>query len=302
MQLNQLKLIIANEYTTEVRSKSFWITTILLPLVFIGFGVFIALLADGSDSMMAFSKATQATDAEDLSGMQVMGMMLGMFLTLFLMMYGAQIFNKVKVEKSNRIVEILATCVDGQTMMLAKVIAVGLVGLTQLLIWALLMGLFIGGIFVVFQPDIPFSALLDKRVLLGLLWSVLFFIGGYVFYGSMYAACGAMSDRDNENQSYMTILTFVLLASFYLSQFAVDNGNNSFVTILCYIPFTSPSVATVNAITGVSPLWMSLLELIALYAFSWLTLALSGKLYKSSLLLKGRKISPADIITFIKAK
>ena len=167
-------------------------------------------------------------------------MMLGMLLTLFIMMYGAQIFNKVKTEKCNRIVEILATCVEGRTMLMAKIISVGLIGLTQLMLWFLLTGVIAAGILIVFMPDISFGFLTNPIFWRALVWSILFFIGGYIFYGSMFAAVGAMTDKNNENQEYMSILTFLLLGAFYIGEYAVDNGEGVFATVCMFLPFTSP--------------------------------------------------------------
>lgn len=302
MQVKELKLIIRTEYLNSVKAKSFWITTLVMPVVFAMFTVVVSFLMEDSDALRSFGESTQAVDASDLSARQVFGMLVGMFLTLFLMTFGAQIFNKVKMEKSNRIIEILATSVEGRTMMLGKIVSVGLVGVTMLLIWGVLISIILGGIILVFVPDLPLDIFANPRLWLGLFWSLAFFIGGYVFFGSMYAACGAMSDKNNENQEYMTILTFVLLASFYLGQYAVDNIGKGMVDWLCYIPFTSPTVGAVSAVVGQLPLWQSLAQLAVLYFFAWIALIISGKIYRSSMLLMGKKFSPKDIVTFLKSK
>lgn len=299
--MSQLSLIIKNEYLTDIRAKSFWIATFVFPLVMIAFGVFIGFLAGDSDSLTKTANFA-APDPGEMTPAKAMGMMLGMLLTLFIMMYGAQIFNKVKTEKCNRIVEILATCVDGRTMLMAKIISVGLIGITQLLLWFLLTGIIVAGIVIVFVPEISFRFFANAMFWRALVWSVLFFIGGYIFYGSMFAAVGAMTDKNNENQEYMTILTFLLLGAFYIGEYAVDNGEGVFAIVCMFLPFTSPTVGTVNAVGGVTPLWMSILSLAVLYGSALLSIAFAGKIYTSSLLLKGKKFSPKDIVTFLKSK
>lgn len=299
--MRKLKLIIAQEYRTDITGKSFWITTLVLPLLFIGFSVFIGVMSSESESMMQFNKST-SVDTSHWGGVQVLGLMCGVFLTLFLTMYGSQIFNKVKVEKCNRIAEVLATCVDGRTMMLAKIISVGLIGLTQFLIWALFTLLLLFGIVTLTGVEIPYHYLADSRVVLAIIWTVAFFIGGYVFFGSLFAAVGAMTDKNNENQEYMAVLTVALLISFYVAQYAVDNGTSLLARICTYVPFTSPTVGAVNAITGTSPWWMSLLTLALLYLFAIFAVSMAGKIYKSSLLLKGTRFSLRDIAIILKAK
>lgn len=299
--MSQLGLIIKNEYLTDIKSKSFWIGTILVPMLFIAFSVFIGVMMEDSDTMQKMANPT-APDADDLSGTQVLGMLTGIFLAMFLMIYGAQIYNKVRKEKCNRIMEVLATCVTGRTMMLGKIISVGLIGFTQLIIWIglILLGLF--AIVTVFDPDIPWNELNDPRVYNALIWSILFFIGGYVFYGAIYAACGAMTDKDNENQGYMTLITFLLLASFYIGEFAVTHSSNGFVIFCTYFPFTAPTIATVNAVAGNVAVWQSLLSLLILYGFAALSVSFAGKIYTSSLLMKGKKFTPKDLLLFMKMK
>lgn len=297
----QLFLIVKNEYLTDIRTKGFWITTLLVPILMGAFSIFMGFLAKDSDAMQAISNPT-GSNMDDYSMEQVIAMLVGMFLTLFIMMYGAQIFNKIKTEKTNRIVEILSTCVQGKIMMMAKIISVALIGLTQVLIWALMLTFIISGIFMILMPGIDFSFLKSGLFWTTALLSILFFVGGYLLYGSLYAAVGAMTDRNNENQEYMTILTFILLASFYVGQFAVDNSTSA-LTIWCeYIPFTSPTVGAINAISGATSWWQTLLSLCVLYVSAYFGVVLGGKIYRSSLLLTGKKFSPKDIVTFLRSK
>lgn len=299
--MSQLGLIIKNEYLTDIKSKSFWIGTILVPIIFIAFSIFIGFLMADSESTKKLANPA-APDPTDMSGIQVMGMLCGIFLALFLMVYGSQIFAKVKKEKVNRIMEVLATCVTGRTMMLGKIISVGLLGFTQLLIWGALIALGVAGVVTVIHPDIDFGVFLRPEVHLGLMWTILFFIGGYIFYGSIYAACGALTDKDNENQAYMTVITMMLLMSFYIGEYAVTHASNFFVVFCSFFPFTSPTIASVNAVAGEVPIWQSMLALVVLYGFAFLSLSLSGKIYTSSLLLKGKKFTPKDILLFLKMK
>lgn len=300
--MSKLGLIIKNEYLTDIRSKSFWISTIVAPIALCAFGIFGGIMAAESDSFGSVMEAMPTTpDSDTMTPAKVAGMLLGLFLTLFLMMYGSGIYNKVRTEKCNRIVEILATCVDGKTMMLAKIISAGLTGLTQMALWGAIIFVILGGLMIVFTPDISLGFLSHGWIWMALLWTLLFFIGGYIFFGSLYAACGAMTDKDNENQMYMTILTMFLLGSFYIGQYAVDHGDNVFSVVCSFIPFTSPTIGCVNAVTGVAPIWQTILSLVVLYVFAIFGLIIAGKIYSCSLLLKGKNFTPKDIITFIKA-
>lgn len=298
-----LKLIVLQEYKNDVTAKSFWLSTILTPIILIAFGTIVGFLASESDAMQSFSSGVSGIDDDsDLSGSQVVAMMAGIFLTLFVMTYGAMIFNKVKVEKCNRIIEVLATCVTGRTMMLAKIISVGMTGLTQLGIWALLLlgGAF--GLMFVFNVNIPLEIIFSWRALAALGWSVAYFIGGYVFYGSLFAAVGATTDRNNENQEYVSMLTFVLIASFYVGIYAVDHFGSPLAIFCSLLPFTSSTCGAVGAISGQASLWFSFLSVGILWASGWIMVSLAGKIYTSSLFLMGTKLKPKDIIAFLRTK
>lgn len=300
--MSQLSLIIKTEFLNDVRSKGFWIGTIVVPLIMVLFGVVMGFFMKDADTFNSMAQSIPVTPSEeDMTAAKAVGMLVGMFLTFFLMIYGSMIFNKVRTEKCNRIMEILSTCVDGRTMMLAKIISVGLLGIVQLLAWGAIFIVIAAGFLMVFQAVIPWHYLLHPLVWLSAIYMILYFIGGYVLYGSLYAACGAITDKDNENQAYMTVITLLLLGAFYIGQFAVDHGTSAFAVACNYIPFTSPTVGTINAISGASPVWQTILSLVVLYASAALCVIFAGKLYRSSLLLKGKQFSPRDIITFIRS-
>ena len=300
--MSQLGLIVSNEFKTDISSKSFWISTFLVPIILGLFGAFAGVMMADSSFLSATESLPTTPDANEMTPLKALGMMLGIFPVLFLMIYGSMIFNKVKTEKCNRIVEILATCVDGRTMMLGKIISVGLIGLLQLTLWFLIGACVVGISLLMVGVSFPWEVLGRFDYWMALIWALVYFIGGYVFYGALFAAVGAMTDKNNENQSYVAVLTFTLLASFYIGEYAVDNSSGAFITVCSFVPFTSSTVLTVISAAKEAPLWLSLTGLGVLYVFAFLTLATAGKIYTSSLLLKGKKFTPRDILVFLKSK
>lgn len=300
--MEQLKIIVSTEYLTDIRSKSFWISTFLVPFIIFLFGGVLGVLMAESDTFMnTMNKMPTQPDAEEMTAAKGVGMLAGIFLTFFLMIYGAMIFNKVKTEKCNRIMEIICTSVSGRTLMLGKILSVGLVGLTQLLIWALMIFAAVTFFIIIFGANVPWEYLSNGKTYLAITWTFLYFIGGYVLFGSLYASCGAITDKDNENQAYMTVITFILLGAFYLGEFAVDNGDSTLAVVCSYIPFTSPTVGTVGAVSGSLPIWQIATSLAVLYASAFFCVMIAGKLYRSSMLLKGKQFSPKDIVTFLRS-
>lgn len=294
--------MVSMEYRMDIKSKSFWVSTFLVPILIVAFGAFIGYMTEESDAMKSVSQSTSPDISDDLTGMQAFGLMTGIFLTMFVIMYGSMIFNKVKSEKCNRIVEVLVSCVSGRSVMLSKVISVALVGLTQMFVWAaLVVGIF--AVLMMFMPaGIDLSMLLQPEVLVGFVEALLYFIGGFVFYGALFAAAGALTDRNNENNGYLSVLMLLLMASFYIGMYATDAEGSALATVCFYLPFTSCTVGAVQSIGGLAAWWETLLSLLVLYGSSYFALVVAGKIYTSAVLLKGKKFTPADILTFLRAK
>lgn len=305
--MNKLKLIIANEYKTAVGRKSFWIMTIVVPLAMVAFAMIMGFLMAESDSttsvMDALNDKTGLTPDEDnMSPAKAAALMVGMLLTFAMLVCGSQIMQMVRQEKTNRIMEFLATCVTGRTMLTAKIISVALITLSQVALWTALGILVFAGVMLVFDISFPWQMLLHPLLWKSAIWMLLYFIGGYMMFSSLFAACGALTDSNNENQQYLSILMLFVLASMYIGMFAVDHPTSMLATVCGYFPLTSPTVGAVNAITGEVPVWSSVISLILLYACSYFSIVIGGKIYASSMLLKGASLTPKAIMAFMKAK
>lgn len=305
--MDKLKLIILNEYKTAVCRKAFWIMTLLFPLLLVGFGIVMGLLVSESDTSTSFiesidSKTGIQPDEETMTAAKAIAMIMGLVLTMAMITCGAQIMQMVRQEKTNRIMEFLATCVTGRTMLTAKIISVALITLTQIGLWGVFtIGCVIGAGFI-FNFSVPWSILLMPLVWESLIWGILYFVGGYMMFASLFAACGALTDSNNENQQYQTILMLGVLASMYIGMYAVDHPTSVLAQICAFFPLTSPTVGAVNAITGEVPVWLSIISLIVLYGCAYGAIIIGGKIYSSSMLLKGSNLTPKAIMAFIKSK
>lgn len=305
--MKKLKLIVINEYKTAVGRKSFWIMTFIFPLLMAAFGVVMGFLMSDSSSTMSIMDSINETtgitpEEETMTAAKGLAMLVGVFLTMAMMICGSQIMQMVRQEKTNRIMEFLATCVTGRTMLTAKIISVALITFTQVLLWVACFVIFGIGFVIVLDIDIPWSYLLHPLVWQTALWSVLYFAGGFMMFSALFAACGALTDSNNENQQYLSILMMCVLASMYIGMYAVDHPTSVLAQVCAYFPLTSPTVGAVNAITGEVPLWSSILSLIVLYACAYGAIIIGGKIYASSMLLKGSSLTPKAIMAFIKSK
>ncbi len=305
--MNKLKLIIINEYKTAVTKKSFWILTFVFPLAMLAFGVVMGVLMSDSSSYTSLvnsvNESTGLTPEEDdMTAAKAIAMMVGLILTFAMMICGSQVMQMVRQEKTNRIMEFLATCVPGRTMLAAKIISVALICLTQVVLWGVCILMIGFGFIIVLDIHVPWHYLLHPLVWKTVIWALLYFVGGYLMFCSLFAACGALTDSNNENQQYLSILMMCVLLSMYIGMYAVDHPTSVLAQVCAFFPLTSPTVGAVNAITGEVPLWSSILSLIVLYACAYGAIVIGGKIYASSMLLKGSSLTPKAIMAFIKAK
>lgn len=161
------------------------------------------------------------------------GMVLTFLIYFFVMSYGATVMQSVIEEKVNRIVELMVSSIKPYQLLMGKIVGVGLVGLFQMLIWGVLLGLILFGAGVV--SDIPMSdggiagaaVLSDVVASLPLLeicvLFVLYFVGGYLLYASILAACGASVNDMQESQQFMMPVILLMMFAFYAGFYSVMN-------------------------------------------------------------------------------
>ncbi|MDR2914128.1 MAG: ABC transporter permease [Tannerella sp.] len=251
---------------------------------------------------------------------------IGMFFTLiiymFIMMYGAVVMQGVMEEKTNRIVEVMVSSVRPFDLMMGKIIGIGLVGLTQVFVWCVLTGVLVsvGGIFwgmssgqdtaamqMGLQPgmsDIPeVTSLLSKLHSFNfveiIIYFVLFFIGGYISYASLFAAIGSAVDNPEDSQQFMTPMMIFLMFAVYAGIYSVQNPDGPLAFWCSLIPFTSPVVMMVRVPHEI-PFWQILVSLVLLFASAIFFVWLSAKIYRVGILMYGKKPSIKEIVRWVK--
>lgn len=246
---------------------------------------------------------------------------------LFIFLYGVQIMRGVIEEKSNRIVEVIISSVKPFELMMGKIIGIALVGLTQFIIWVSLMaitGSGASGLLMQRQMNalrsgpaateqvqqtansgemaeiIQAVADLNYPYLVGLF--VFYFIGGYLFYGALFAAIGSAVDNETDTQQFMLPVTMPLIFALVIAQSAViTNPNGVLAFWLSVIPFTSPVVMMVRLPFDV-PDWQVALSMVSLVAGFILTTYIAGRVYRIGILMYGKKPSYKLIVKWLFSK
>ncbi|MES2691804.1 MAG: ABC transporter permease [Bacteroidota bacterium] len=238
----------------------------------------------------------------------VLGYAGAIIIYMFIFIYGVQIMRGVIEEKSNRIVEVIISSIKPFELMFGKIAGIALVGLTQFTIWVVLVTVLGGGIsgLVMQQMDTVAQSgqaaqSSDVGEIMGALSGfnftyligmfVFYFLGGYLFYGALFAAIGSAVDNETDTQQFMLPVTMPLIFALVLAQSAIAaNPNGTLAFWLSVIPLTSPVVMMVRLPFDV-PLWQTLLSMASLVAGFIFTTWLAGRIYRVGILMYGKKPS-----------
>lgn len=259
----------------------------------------------------------------------ITGVIFTMLIYMFIMIYGAMVMQGVMEEKTNRIIEIMISSVKPFDLMMGKIIGIGFVGLTQVFLWAIMTLILItGGSFLVgggidnemlqsgmalnANPNIAMMSTQQPsnewiEVLgtinfaeIGILF-VVYFIGGYLLYSSLFAAIGSAVDSQEDTQQFMLPVTLLLVFALYAGIYSMENPDGPLAFWCSMIPFTSPIVMMVRMPFEV-PLWQIVLSVGLLYicsiGFTWL----SAKIYRVGILMYGKKPSIKEMIKWLRYK
>lgn len=255
----------------------------------------------------------------------IIGLILAMLTYMFVIIYGAMIMNSVVEEKTNRIVEVIISTCKPMELMMGKIIGVALVGLTQIALWSVLIGV-IGAIFGIStmaatgMPAVGDTAALQAAMeaqqgdgefvkIMQMVMSVnygqiltcfvLYFIGGYLLYASLFAAFGSAVDQASDASQYTGPIMMIMIFALYAGMFSMENPDGPLAVWCSMIPFTSPVVMMIRLPYELP--WYQLVGSIAiLYATALGIIWLASRIYRTGILMYGRKFTIKEILRWIK--
>jgi ABC-2 type transport system permease protein len=218
----------------------------------------------------------------------IVGLVVAFLLYMSIITYGMMVAQGVVEEKSSRVVEILLASVRPWQLLLGKVIGLGLVGLTQLVILAAV-GLGAAAVTGVFT----LSGFATSAVLWGLLWYLL----GFLLYATVYGALGSLVSRQEDTQSVVGPLNIVLVVGFIAGfNLLAQNPAGSATKIVSLIPLLSPILMPARIATGAAAGWEIGLSLALTVALIALLTWLGGKIYGNSVLRIGSRIKLSEAL------
>ncbi len=270
---------------------------------------------------LAFTETGEVVE-QDKTGSSVvatvLGTIMGFVIYIVLFIYGSMVMRSVMEEKINRIVEVIISSVRPFQLMLGKIIGVSGVGLTQFLIWIVLLQIFmfIAGLFLpldalggsqpaVMGEEMPQTDLDEVMQVLqaaGQLnwWLIvplflIYFLGGYLIYASLFAAVGsAVGDDLGESQSLTLPITIPVILAIYIMMAVIENPESSLATWSSLVPLFSPIVMPAR-LPFDPPLWEIIASLVILMASAVFFIWLSGRIYRVGILMYGKKVGFKEI-------
>ncbi len=214
-----------------------------------------------------------------------------------LMGYGQLIMRGVIEEKNNRIVEVLISSTNTQSLFYGKIIGIGLAGLTQVGIWMVMGWLLMG----------KFSLGIDKSILnfltleLGI-YFIIFFIIGYFMYSILFSIVGASVNTDQEAQQYAAPITYLLIIPFMIGIMVTQNPNTPLVVGTSLFPLFTPTLMFMRISVATPAFSQILLSITLSVGFTILLAWLGAKIFRIGILMYGKKPSVKEIIKWIKYK
>ena len=286
-------------------------------------GIDSATLSSIDPRISIAAKEISADGVKDSSTGATMGiaMFLSVLIYLTLFIYGSQVMRGIIEEKQNRIVEVIISSVKPFQLMMGKIIGIGLVGLTQFILWIILSGALmtlaanmfmdtdsinesmgaasqyqegVGGEIMGALDTINFGSIA--------IWFLVYFLGGYLLYSALFAAVGSAVDNETETQQFMFPITMPLLLAYMLSfGVLINDPQGPLAFWLSMIPLTSPVAMLVRIPYGV-PEWQLVLSVVLLIAGFVLTTWFAARIYRVGILMYGKKASYKELVKCFRYK
>ncbi|GGN99555.1 ABC transporter permease [Saccharibacillus kuerlensis] len=224
-------------------------------------------------------------------------------MTLFFfsaMLTGNMIASEVTSEKSSRVMEILITSVSPLTQMFGKVIGVFLIGLMQIGVLGVTIAI---NLMLPYNRDVMAGFDLDFSQLPVdvLIYGLIFYVLGYFLYALLFAAVGSIVSRTEDLGQAVMPLSMLSLAAFYIGIFSLNNADSLLMKISSFVPFTSPTTMIARIGLGEIAFWeiavSLILLLLSIFFFGWL----SAKIYRTGVLMYGKRPSLKELRKAMKA-
>ncbi|MCX7880571.1 MAG: ABC transporter permease [Ignavibacteria bacterium] len=269
------------------------------------------------DIKVETKKVTKEGVQKDYAGFAAAyGYLAGFFIYMLLIGYGAMVMRGVIEEKANRIVEIIASSSKPFDIMFGKILGIGSVALTQIVVWLFLLAIVSIALPSIIPIFISPSTLAGPEITKDLenfplfeippiqpepiIAMIIYFLLGYFLYSTLFAGLGAAVDQEQDAQTLSTIVYLPLIIPLMFVWTVMANPNGDLSVILSLIPFFSPILMVVRIAATSVPFWQVLLSLILLILTVWASIWVSAKIYRVGILIYGKKPTFSEIFRWLR--
>lgn len=309
----QVSLSVSNEIKSQIEKK-------IEQEKLIKLGIDISLLENAKTNVIISNQIISKDGTEQKSKTELsmaIGFISGLLIYIFIFMYGTMVMRSIIEEKTNRIVEVIISSVKPFKLMMGKIIGVSLIGLTQFILWICLTSLlfFVSQAYFVSITEVESTQEIEMQsmILEGLMYLnninlveillafLFYFLGGYLMYGSLFAAVGSAVDAEADSQQFILPVTVPLILSFILIQPIMENPDSSLAFWMSIFPLTSPIIMMVRIPFGVSD-WELLVSILVLVGSFILSTKIAAKIYRTGILMYGKKINYKELWKWLRYK
>ncbi len=247
--------------------------------------------------LMKVSKTGESVERGQTLGISVA---LVMLLYVALLMYGIMTMRSVLEEKTTRTMESLISTVRPFPLLMGKIIGVAAVAFTQFAIWMATMGLLFtyGAFMSAMTPGSPLSGMHIPVSLL--IYALIFFVGGYFLYSSLYAAIGAACSNEQDAQQLQWPATLPLVFSVVIFGTVLTDPASRASVVLSEIPFFSPILMTLRISVQAPPFWQIALSVALLYLSAVAVVYLSARVYRVGVLMYGKRPNLPELLRWLR--
>lgn len=266
-----------------------------------------------SQSRLQLKAKNIVDEKSDSNTAEGIGYVAGLLMYFILLVYGSQVMMGVMEEKTNRIAEVIVSSVRPFQMMLGKIIGIGAVALTQFLLWIVFIlvaynvaneaGTQMGAAEMVGNMQRLFTQV-NVPLILGCFG--FYFLAGFFFYASLYGAVGSAVNEDiREAQSLSFPITMLVILSIAMMTATIANPSGPIAVWGSFLPFSSPIVMMARipyGVPGTVPWWQLIVSMLILILSFIAMVWLAGKIYRTGILLYGKKVTWGEMLKWIVRK
>lgn len=273
---------------------------------------------DSKVDMVTKVVTEEGTRSDNTPVLAIFGLIMGMMIYFLVLMYGQTVMRGVIEEKANRIIEVIASSAKPFDILMGKVMGIGAVGLTQVVVWVV-----IGAILLVFgvpmfmgpspaeqimangaagaQGMPPMSGFEIPHISpwVGVAF-IFFFLTGFFIYSSLYAAVGSAVDQEQDAQQLVLPVTIPIIIPMFFITMIMNDPDSTASVVLSLIPFFTPIIMTMRFVATDVPFWQIaaavILQLVTLWGCVWV----AAKVYRVGILMYGKKVSFKDLFKWIR--